>query len=171
MPRVPVLLAALAALGIDAELPEEVRPRDLRKITERLGKSPDRPFIESLVVRSMPQAVYQPTNIGHFGLALEGYAHFTSPIRRYPDLVVHRALKAVCDAHDPTGARRSADELAVLGQELSKLEKRADDGTFAEFHREAVDPASRFVDRSPIPQRGTAWAMSVPTIRATGRRR
>jgi ribonuclease R len=125
--KLDLLQTALAALGIDAELPEEVQPRDLRKITERLGKSPDRPFIESLVVRSMPQAVYQPTNIGHFGLALEGYAHFTSPIRRYPDLVVHRALKAVCDARDPTGARRSADELAVLGQELSKLEKRADE--------------------------------------------
>ena len=48
--------------------------------------------MESLVVRAMPQAMYQPTNIGHFGLALGHYAHFTSPIRRYPDLIVHRTL-------------------------------------------------------------------------------
>ena len=55
----------------------------------------ERAFVESLVVRAMPQAVYQPTNIGHFGLALTHYAHFTSPIRRYPDLIVHRTLKAL----------------------------------------------------------------------------
>ena len=125
--RLEALLTALASLGIEAELPEEVRPRDLRRITERLGKSADRPFIESLVVRAMPQAVYDPLNIGHFGLALGEYAHFTSPIRRYPDLVVHRALKAALDAADPTGRRHAEGELATLGAELSKLEKRADE--------------------------------------------
>jgi ribonuclease R len=104
-----------------------VKPRDLRRITERLGKSEDRPFIESLVVRAMPQAVYDPLNIGHFGLALGEYAHFTSPIRRYPDLVVHRALKAVLDAGDASGRRHGDTELAVSGAELSKLEKRADE--------------------------------------------
>jgi ribonuclease R len=125
--RLDSLLSALASLGIEAELPEEVKPRDLRRITERLGKSEDRPFIESLVVRAMPQAVYDPLNIGHFGLALGEYAHFTSPIRRYPDLVVHRALKAVLDAGDASGRRHGETELAVSGAELSKLEKRADE--------------------------------------------
>lgn len=121
------LLTQLAALGIDAELPEDVQPKDLRKITERAAHSVDLPFIESLVVRSMPQAVYQPTNIGHFGLALAEYAHFTSPIRRYPDLVVHRAIRAVIDARDPAAVRYEANELGVLGQDLSRLEKRADE--------------------------------------------
>lgn len=121
------LLTQLAAIGVDAELPEEVQPRDLRKITERAAHSIDLPFIESLVVRSMPQAVYQPANIGHFGLALEEYAHFTSPIRRYPDLVVHRALRAIIDARDPAAVRYEASELGVMGQDLSRLEKRADE--------------------------------------------
>jgi ribonuclease R len=121
------LLTQLASLGIDVDLPEEIEPRDLRQITERASGSVDLPFIESLVVRSMPQAIYQPTNIGHFGLALGEYAHFTSPIRRYPDLVVHRALKTVVEADDPTGRRYGADELSSLGQDLSRLEKRADE--------------------------------------------
>ncbi len=125
--KLDMLLTQLAALGIDAELPEEVEPRDLRKITERLARSTDLPFIESLVVRAMPQAIYQPTNIGHFGLALTEYAHFTSPIRRYPDLVVHRALKLVADGRDPSGVRYGAQELGPLGQDLSRLEKRADE--------------------------------------------
>jgi len=125
--RLDQLLVQLAALGISAELPEEVEPRDLRKITERIPRDAELPFIESLIVRSMPQAVYQPTNIGHFGLALAEYAHFTSPIRRYPDLVVHRALKLVVDGSDATGQRYGANELGNLGQDLSRLEKRADE--------------------------------------------
>ena len=121
------LLVQLAALGIAAELPEEVEPRHLRKITERVPRDAEMPFIESLIVRSMPQAVYQPTNIGHFGLALAEYAHFTSPIRRYPDLVVHRALKLVVDGGDATGQRYDTNELGNLGQDLSRLEKRANE--------------------------------------------
>jgi ribonuclease R len=121
------LLTQLTAIGVDATLPEEVEPRDLRKITERAAHSIDLPFIESLVVRSMPQALYQPVNIGHFGLALTEYAHFTSPIRRYPDLVVHRAIKASVDPKDLSGVRYGAEQLAPLGQDLSRLEKRADE--------------------------------------------
>jgi ribonuclease R len=75
----------------------------------------------------MPQAVYQPTNIGHFGLALTQYAHFTSPIRRYPDLVVHRTLKALISAPGGTGVKYEPDALEALGESTSKLEKRADE--------------------------------------------
>jgi ribonuclease R len=125
--KINVLLETLNALGIAAELPEDVRPRDFRAITDRLGNSEERPFIESLIVRSMQQAIYQPQNIGHFGLALGHYAHFTSPIRRYPDLVVHRTLRAMLSDSDPHGLRYDGGQLAVAGTELTLLEKRADE--------------------------------------------
>ena len=121
------LLATLTALGIEAQIPETVAPRDIQAITRRLKGSPELPFVESLVVRSMPQAVYQPTNIGHFGLALGEYGHFTSPIRRYPDLVVHRTLKALVSAQDGSGVHYEEEALSMQGAELSRLEKRADE--------------------------------------------
>ena len=121
------LLSTLTALGIEAQIPENVTTRDLQAITKRLGHSAERPFVESLVVRSMPQAIYQPTNIGHFGLALTQYAHFTSPIRRYPDLVVHRTLKALLEAPGGSGVKYELETLTALGDSTSKLEKRADE--------------------------------------------
>ncbi len=122
------LLSTLTALGIEAQIPETIAPRDLQAITRRLGHdAPERPFVESLIVRSMQQAVYQPTNIGHFGLALTHYAHFTSPIRRYPDLVVHRTLRALLGAPGSASVRYEPEELGALGESTSKLEKRADE--------------------------------------------
>jgi ribonuclease R len=121
------LTGTLRALDIEAHLPETVTTRDLQAIARRLGHTAERPFIESLIVRAMPQAVYQPTNIGHFGLALGHYAHFTSPIRRYPDLVVHRTLKALIGATGTAGVRYEPAQLAGLGEGTSKLEKRADE--------------------------------------------
>jgi ribonuclease R len=122
-----VLLETLTALGVAADLPQDVQPRDFRAITDRLGTSEERPFIESLIVRSMQQAVYQPQNIGHFGLALGHYAHFTSPIRRYPDLVVHRTLRSLLSDIDAYGQRYDGAALALAGTELTALEKRADE--------------------------------------------
>jgi ribonuclease R len=121
------LHTTLHALGVDAQIPETITTRDLQAITRRLGSSPMRPFIESLVVRAMPQAVYQPTNIGHFGLALSHYAHFTSPIRRYPDLVVHRTLRAMLGERGASAVNYDGGELGVLGDSTSKLEKRSDE--------------------------------------------
>ncbi|HZO23565.1 MAG TPA: ribonuclease R [Steroidobacteraceae bacterium] len=121
------LHSTLHALGIEAQIPENPTTRDLQAITRRLGTSEARPFIESLIVRAMPQAVYQQTNIGHFGLALSHYAHFTSPIRRYPDLVVHRTLKALIGARGPAAVHYDSGELATLGEATSRLEKRADE--------------------------------------------
>jgi len=125
--KINVLLETLTALGVAAELPDDLQPRDFRAITDRLGHGEDRPFIESLIVRSMQQAVYQPDNVGHFGLALRHYAHFTSPIRRYPDLVVHRTLRALLSEADPFGQRYDGGQLAIAGTELTQLEKRADE--------------------------------------------
>ena len=86
-------------------------------------------LISTAVIRSMPQAVYQPGNIGHFGLALEHYAHFTSPIRRYPDLVVHRGIRQVLQGGDPQALVDWHGPFPVLGQDCSFRERRADEAT------------------------------------------
>jgi ribonuclease R len=125
--RLDRLTSALKSLNIDARIPKTVTTRDLQAIARRVADASERAFVETLVVRAMPQAVYQPTNIGHFGLALTHYAHFTSPIRRYPDLVVHRTLKALIGAKGGSAVRYEAAELAHLGDSTSKLEKRADE--------------------------------------------
>ncbi len=121
------LASTLTALGIDARIPKTVTTRDLQAIAHRVRDVSERSFVESLVVRAMPQAVYQPSNIGHFGLALTHYAHFTSPIRRYPDLVVHRTLKALIRDKGGAAVRYAAGDLAALGDSTSQLEKRADE--------------------------------------------
>jgi ribonuclease R len=121
------LASTLASLGIDVRIPKTVTTRDLQAIAPRVSEPSERTFIESLVVRAMPQAIYQPTNIGHFGLALSQYAHFTSPIRRYPDLIVHRTLKAHIKAPGGSGRRYAPGELGALGESTSRLEKRADE--------------------------------------------
>ena len=120
------LKATLKVLGIELQMPEQVRSRDLASIAPHVRDAELRPFVETLVVRSLSQAVYQPENIGHFGLALPDYAHFTSPIRRYPDLLVHRALRAGLGL---APRESSADKTALepIGSDLSRLEKRADE--------------------------------------------
>jgi ribonuclease R len=121
------LTSMLRALGIDAHLPQRVTTRDMQGIAHRVADVSERAFVESLVVRAMPQATYQPTNIGHFGLALTHYAHFTSPIRRYPDLIVHRTLKSLLAEKSGAGTRYGLSELSRLGESTSRLEKRADE--------------------------------------------
>ncbi|HEY2339890.1 MAG TPA: VacB/RNase II family 3'-5' exoribonuclease, partial [Steroidobacteraceae bacterium] len=113
------LASTLASLGIDARIPKTVTTRDLQAIAPRVSDASERTFIESLVVRAMPQAIYQPTNIGHFGLALTHYAHFTSPIRRYPDLVVHRTIKTLIGAKGGAAVRYDVPALSALGESTS----------------------------------------------------
>jgi ribonuclease R len=125
--KLEILVTTLRALGVGIELPAEITTRDLQKIAPLIRDPAARPFIETLVVRSMMQAVYQPENLGHFGLALKQYAHFTSPIRRYPDLVVHRTIKAMLSAEDPAGRAYEPAQLDVLGMHLTQCEKRADE--------------------------------------------
>jgi ribonuclease R len=120
------LRTTLRVLGIELTLPETVQARDLAAIAPRVQDASSRPFIESLIVRSMAQALYQPENIGHFGLALKDYAHFTSPIRRYPDLMIHRALRVRLGLLGPD-TLGPGELLAVQGTELSRLERRADE--------------------------------------------
>jgi ribonuclease R len=122
----------LAELGITADLPVEPTPLELKLLLERLGDRPDKELIETTLLRSLKQAVYQPDNQGHFGLALEAYAHFTSPIRRYPDLLLHRAIKAVLHKQGATvtGPRAyTPEQMVPLGEQCSMTERRADDAT------------------------------------------
>jgi ribonuclease R len=125
--RVTELTKVMSALKIGTQFSEEPSPREFRQLIERLSSRPDGALLEGLVIRSLAQAVYQQTNIGHFGLALEEYAHFTSPIRRYPDLLVHRAIKAAVVPSSASGHRYSTAELQTLGAESSQRERRADD--------------------------------------------
>jgi ribonuclease R len=101
----------------------ELNPKRVHDALSELGDRPDRWIFEMLALRSMNQAVYDPVNKGHYGLALERYMHFTSPIRRYPDLVVHRAIKAVLRGEP---APMSDDWLAATGEQASVTERRAE---------------------------------------------
>ena len=125
--RVTELQKVLHALQVGATFSAKPTPREFRQLVERLTARPDGLMLEGLVIRSLAQAVYQQTNIGHFGLALQEYAHFTSPIRRYPDLLVHRALKAAVLENSASGHRYSTAELQTLGAESSQRERRADE--------------------------------------------
>ncbi|WP_341219444.1 ribonuclease R [uncultured Pseudoalteromonas sp.] len=122
----------LTELGIQSTLGDEPTPKEITQILAKLGERPEAELIQTMLLRSMKQAVYQPDNIGHFGLALSAYAHFTSPIRRYPDLVVHRAIKAVLKAQGQQTSGAYAytdDEVDQLGEQCSTTERRADDAT------------------------------------------
>jgi ribonuclease R len=125
--RVTELQKVLHALQVGATFSAKPTPREFRQLVERLTARPDGLLLEGLVIRSLAQAVYQQTNIGHFGLALEEYAHFTSPIRRYPDLLVHRALKAAVLHNTTSGHKYSIADLQTLGVESSQRERRADE--------------------------------------------
>ena len=97
-----------------------------RSCCSRIKDRPDYALLQTVLLRSLQQARYRPDNVGHFGLSYEAYAHFTSPIRRYPDLLVHRAIKAVLAGrvYKPGGA-----SWAELGEHCSFTERRADDAT------------------------------------------
>ena len=103
---------------------DEPHASDYAKLLAKLDGRPDKQLLQTVMLRSLQQAVYSPENVGHFGLAYESYTHFTSPIRRYPDLLIHRAIKAVL-AHD---AYKPGDWEAI-GLHCSMTERRADDAT------------------------------------------
>ena len=127
--RLETLRQFLREFGLWLPPAEDVRPEHLRDLLQRIGDRPDAQMISTAVIRSMPQAVYQPGNIGHFGLALDHYAHFTSPIRRYPDLVVHRGIRQVLREADAQALVDWHGPFPVLGQECSFRERRADEAT------------------------------------------
>ena len=103
-----------------------LHPKDFASLLKKVRDRPDATLLESVILRSQSQAVYSPENIGHFGLALQAYAHFTSPIRRYPDLLVHRAIKHVLK-RGRREAFHSPSEMASLALQCSERERRADE--------------------------------------------
>ncbi|HEY4530271.1 MAG TPA: ribonuclease R [Luteimonas sp.] len=105
----------------------KVRPKDFRKLLETVRDRPDAALLESVLLRSQSLAVYSPDNIGHFGLALEAYAHFTSPIRRYADLLVHRAIKHALAGGRAANYNYTAHEMAALSLQCSERSRRADE--------------------------------------------
>ncbi|MGB5630549.1 MAG: ribonuclease R [Woeseiaceae bacterium] len=119
----------LVSLGLKVSHSEHVQPRDFTKIIRQTADRPDATAIMMTMLRSLTHAEYSPTNIGHFGLALESYAHFTSPIRRYPDLLVHRAIRHIVGGGKPGRFDYSGRDMERLGTITSAHEKRAEEAT------------------------------------------
>jgi len=120
------LKAFLGASGLALSGGDAPTAMDYAKLLDRVRDRPDFGLLQTVLLRSLQQAQYRPENVGHFGLAYEAYAHFTSPIRRYPDLLVHRAIRAVLAGrpYKPSGAG-----WPELGVHCSMCERRADDAT------------------------------------------
>jgi ribonuclease R len=123
--KLVALRAMLKDFGLQLMGAKKPKPSDYADVLAKIKPRPDAPLLQTVMLRSMKQAVYSPDNQGHFGLAYEAYAHFTSPIRRYPDLLTHRAIKAVLrsETYDP---KASWEE---LGMQCSATERRADEAT------------------------------------------
>ncbi len=115
----------LSARGLVLEGGDNPESKDFAKVLIKAKGRDDENVIKTVVLRTMKQATYTPQNSGHFGLALDDYTHFTSPIRRYPDLIVHRAIYRVLNGDEP-----SVDQdITSLGDHCSMTERRADDAT------------------------------------------
>ncbi|HQQ70343.1 MAG TPA: ribonuclease R [Alicycliphilus sp.] len=114
-----ILRGYLKAMGVGMSISDDPRPEEFQAIAEATKDRPDAQQIHTMLLRSMQQAIYTPINSGHFGLAFEAYTHFTSPIRRYPDLLVHRVIKSIL-----TGTRYALPALPTPGEAQFKLAKR-----------------------------------------------
>ncbi|UYG04791.1 ribonuclease R [Halomonas sp. LR3S48] len=143
--RLDKLRLFLNELGLSVGGGDEPTPQDYQALAEAIRGRPDADVIQTVMLRSMSQAVYSPQNEGHFGLAYPAYAHFTSPIRRYPDLLVHRAIRSVVRGPRQTNTVLRAEgakvdppskwcpytfeQMLELGEHCSMTERRADDAT------------------------------------------
>jgi ribonuclease R len=122
--KVLALREFLSELGLQLQGGDKPRPADYARLLERIKARPDFALLQTILLRSLKQAVYTPENVGHFGLAFDAYVHFTSPIRRYPDLLVHRAIKAVLARQ-----RYSGLNWEEMGRHCSDTERRADEAS------------------------------------------
>jgi len=124
----------LATFGVEFALGQVIRPATFNHILDRIGDADFRPQVMEQVLRTQTQAYYGPVNAGHFGLALGSYAHFTSPIRRYADLLVHRALVRAYDLGPGGLSEGEAAAMEQIGTSISALERRA-----MEAERDTID--------------------------------
>lgn len=119
----------LLSLGLKVPHPEHVQPRQFNQLLRQVRDRPDSQAISMAMLRSLTHAEYTPNNVGHFGLALDAYAHFTSPIRRYPDLMVHRAIRHIIRGGKPGAYEYDRPAMEKLGAISSAHERRAEDAT------------------------------------------
>jgi ribonuclease R len=120
----------LGELGLQLGGGDEPQPKNYAKLLDEIKGRPDVHLIQTVLLRSLSQAVYHPDNIGHFGLAFDAYVHFTSPIRRYPDLLVHRAIRHVLGGGKAEEFSYSMEDMRILGDHCSMTERRADEATW-----------------------------------------
>ncbi len=132
--KIEAFSAMMSKLGYRFPVSPTIRPIDLARFLNKVKDVPEADFINELLLRSMQKAVYQRKNIGHFGLAFSHYTHFTSPIRRYPDLLVHRLLRALRNGkYPPAFAKRIPSVIDRVSSHCSETERVAESA-----EREAV---------------------------------
>ena len=119
----------LVSLGLKVPHPDHVEPRQFNNLLAQVKDRPDSAAISMAMLRSLTHAEYTPNNIGHFGLGLDAYAHFTSPIRRYPDLLVHRAIRHIVRGGKPGRYAYAGGDMERLGMITSAHERRAEEAT------------------------------------------
>jgi ribonuclease R len=124
----------LKAMGVGLSITEDPEPREFQAIAQAVKERPDSQQIQTMLLRSMSQAIYTPVNSGHFGLAYEAYTHFTSPIRRYPDLLVHRCIKAILSK-----TKYHLPKLPTPGEAEEKLAKRLAKRDATRYHTKGHD--------------------------------
>jgi ribonuclease R len=132
--KVEDLRAFLGEFGLYLGGGDEPQAQDYAELLNQIKERPDAHLIQTVLLRSLRQAVYSPDNVGHFGLAFDAYAHFTSPIRRYPDLLVHRAIRHLLSRKPVDTFQYNHESMVSLGEHCSQNERRADEAT-----RDAVD--------------------------------